>query len=94
MEHSSNTYPYGLVNAASEYTTRIPQPIVDPAERDHIFNLYLIDLPEPDHPAPTVNVVEIRQIRENSLSTIPEESTGSTESHGTSYTCTLIDPYG
>jgi hypothetical protein len=39
-------------------------------------------------------VVEIRQIREDSLSTILEESTGSIESHGTSYTRTLIDPYG
>jgi hypothetical protein len=39
-------------------------------------------------------VVELRQIGEDSLSTILEESTGSTESHGTSYTCTLIDPYG
>jgi hypothetical protein len=39
-------------------------------------------------------MVEIRQIREDSLLTIPEEGTESTESHGTSYTCTLIDPYG
>jgi hypothetical protein len=92
MKHSSNTYPYGLVNAAFEYTARIPQPFVDPAERDHVSDLCLIDLPEPDHPAPIVNVVEIRQIRENSLSTILEESIGSTESHGTSYTRTLIDP--
>jgi hypothetical protein len=57
------------------------------------LDLYLIDLSEPDHPAPTVNVVEIRQIREDSLYTISEESTGSTESHRTNYTCTLIDPY-
>jgi hypothetical protein len=63
-------------------------------ERDHISDLYLIDLPESDHPAPTVNVVEIRQIGEDSLSTILEESTGSTESHGTNHTRTLIDPYG
>jgi hypothetical protein len=67
---------------------------VDPAERDHVSNLYLIDLPKPDHPTPIVNMVEIRQIGENSLSTISKESTGSTESHGTSYTCTLINPYG
>jgi hypothetical protein len=64
---------------------------VDPAKHDHILDLYLLDLPEPDHPAPTVNVVHIRQIGEDSLSTIPEESTGS---HGTNYTRTLIDPYG
>jgi hypothetical protein len=94
MEHSSNTYPYGLVNAMSEYTARIPHLFMDPAERDHISDLYLLDLPEPDHPAPTVNVVEIRQIREGSLSTILEESTGSTGPHGTNYTRTLTDPYG
>jgi hypothetical protein len=50
-------------------------------------------------------VVEIRQIGEDSLSTILEESTRSTgshgtnytrstRSHGTNYTRTLIDPYG
>jgi hypothetical protein len=94
MEHSSNTYPYGLVNAASEYTARIPHLFVDPAKHDHVLDLYLLDLPKPDHPAPTVNVVQIKQIGEDSLSTIPEESTGSTGSHGTNYTRTLIDPYG
>jgi hypothetical protein len=94
IEHSPNTYPYGLVNTTSEYTTRIPHLFMDPTEHDHVSDHCLIDLPEPDHPAPTVNVVEIRQIGEDSLSTIPEESTGSTKSHGTSYTRTLIDPYG
>jgi hypothetical protein len=39
-------------------------------------------------------MVEIRQIGENSLSTFSEESTRSTKSHGISYACTLIDPYG
>jgi hypothetical protein len=93
-EHPPNTYPYGLVNAVSEYAARIPHLFMDPAERDHVSDLCLIDLSEPDHPTPTTNVVKIRQIGEDSLSTIPKESTGSTESHGTSYTRTLIDPYG
>jgi hypothetical protein len=94
MEHTPNTYQYELANAASEYTTYIPHLFVNPTERDHILDLCLIDLPEPDHPAPTINVVEIRQIGEDSLSTILEESTWSIESYGTSYTHTLIDPYG
>jgi hypothetical protein len=94
MEHSSNIYPYGLVNVASEYTAYISHLFMDPTERDHILGLCLIDLPEPNHPTPTVNVVEIRKIEEDSLSTILEESTGSTESHKTNYTHTLIDPYG
>jgi hypothetical protein len=67
---------------------------MDPAECDHVLDLCLIDLPEPDHPSPTINVVEIRQIGGDSLSTILEESIRSTESHGTNYTRTLIDPYG
>jgi hypothetical protein len=78
----------------SEYVARIPHLFIDPTEHDHILDLYLIDLPEPDHPVPTVNVVEIRQIGEDSLSTISKEGTGSIESHGTSYTHTLIDSYG
>jgi hypothetical protein len=94
MEHSSNTYRYGLVNATSEYTAPIPHLFMDPIERDHVLDLCLIDLPELDHPVPTVNVVKIRQIREDSLSIIPKESIRSIESHGTNYTCTLIDPYG
>jgi hypothetical protein len=94
MEYSINTYPYRLVNAASEYTSRIPHLFVDPIERYRVPDLRLIDLPKSDHPMPTINMVEIRQIGEGLLSTIPKESTRSTESHGTSYTYTLIDPYG
>jgi hypothetical protein len=82
------------VNAASEYAACIPHLFMDPAERDHVLDLCLIDLPEPDHPTPTVNMVDIRQIGQDSLSTIPEEGTRSTKSHGTNYTLTLIDPYG
>jgi hypothetical protein len=94
MEHSFNTYPYGLVNVTSKYTSRMPRLFMDPTEHDHISDLYLLDLPGLDHPVPTVNIVEIKQIGEDSLSTILEESTGSTISHRTNYTCTLIDPYG
>jgi hypothetical protein len=60
MEHSPNTYPYGLVNTTSEYAARIPHLFVGPAERDHVSDLCLIDLPEPDRLAPIVNVVELR----------------------------------
>jgi hypothetical protein len=62
MEHLFNTYPYRLVNMTSEYTARMPHLFVDSAERDHVSDLYLLDLPKLDHSAPTVNVVEIRQI--------------------------------
>jgi hypothetical protein len=49
MEHPSTIYPYGLVNAASEYMV-------------HVSDLFLLELPEIDHPAPVVNMVDIRQI--------------------------------
>jgi hypothetical protein len=68
MEHSPNIYPYGLVNAVSEYTTYIPHLFVDPTKHDHVLDICLIDQPKPDHPTPTINVVEIRQIREDSIS--------------------------
>jgi hypothetical protein len=51
---------YELIDAASEYTAHIPHLFMDPAERDHVSELYLLDLPKPDHPTPTINVVEIR----------------------------------
>jgi hypothetical protein len=94
MELSPNTYPYGLANTTFKHAARISHLFMDFTERDYFSDHYLIDMPKLDHPAPTVNVVEIRQIGEDSLSIIPEEITGSTESHGASYTRTLIDPYG
>jgi hypothetical protein len=80
MEHPSTIYPYGLVNVASEYMVRIPHLFMDPTERDHILDLSLLELPEIGHPAPVVNMVDIRHIGGDSLSTIREESTGSTGS--------------
>jgi hypothetical protein len=61
-EHSPNTYPYELVNMTSEYAARIPHLFADLAERDHVSDLCLINLPEPDHHVPTINMVDIRQI--------------------------------
>lgn len=60
MEESRSAYPYGLANAASTYMDCIPHLFVDPAERGHVNDLYFINLPEADHPAPIVNMVEIK----------------------------------
>jgi hypothetical protein len=65
-----------------------PHLFVDPAKHGHVNDLYLIDLPEADHPAPIVNMLEIKQIRGSSLSTIPEERTRSLD--GT-HTATVSD---
>jgi hypothetical protein len=45
-----------------------------------IPHLFLLELPEIGHPAPVVNMVDIRQIGGDLLSTMWEESTGSTGS--------------
>jgi hypothetical protein len=84
-KHPSTVYPYGLVNMASEYMVRVPHLFVDPAERD----LFLLELPEINHPAPIINMMDIRQTGGDSLSTILEESTGST---GSTQTHTITNP--
>jgi hypothetical protein len=73
---------------ASEYMVCFPHQFVDPAERDHVSDLLLLELPKIGNPAPVVNMVDIRQIGWDSLSTILEESTGSTGS-----THAITDPY-
>jgi hypothetical protein len=67
---------------------RVPHLFVDPAERDHVSDLSLLELSEISHPAPVVNMVDIRQIGGDSLSTFQEESTESTGS-----TCAITNPY-
>jgi hypothetical protein len=89
-EHPSTVYPYRLANTASEYMVRVPHLFMDPAERDHVSDLFLLELPKIDHLTPVVHMVDIRQIGGDSLSTILEESTGST---GSTQTHTIINPY-
>jgi hypothetical protein len=73
MEHPSIVYLYRLANAASEYIVRVLHLFVDPTERDHVLDPFLLELPEVSHPTPVVNMVDMRQIGGDSLSTIPEE---------------------
>jgi hypothetical protein len=51
----------------------VPHLFVDPAERDHVSDLSLLELPEIGHPAPVVNMVDIRQIGGDLLPYILEE---------------------
>jgi hypothetical protein len=72
--------PYGLKNASSEYAYRTPRLFVGPMERDHISDLYFLDIPRPP-PGNAVNIVDIREHNEGSVHTLPEDgdsSTGST----------------
>jgi hypothetical protein len=66
----------------------VPHLFVDPAESDHVLDLFLLELPKIGHPAPVVNMVDIRQIGGDLLSTIREESTRSTGS-----THAITNPY-
>jgi hypothetical protein len=62
MEQRPITFPYKLPNTASVYTSHIPYLFVDPAKHDHALDIYLLDLLEADHPAPIINMVEIRKV--------------------------------
>jgi hypothetical protein len=72
-KHLSTVYPYRLANATSEYLVRIPHLFMDPTERDHVSDPFLLELSKVNYPAPIVNMVDIRQICGDSLSTIPKE---------------------
>jgi hypothetical protein len=50
--------PYGLKKAASEYAYRTLYLFVDPMKRDHVSNLYFLDIPQPP-PGNVVNMVDI-----------------------------------
>jgi hypothetical protein len=52
-EHPSTIYPYRLVNMAFEYMVHIPHRFMDPAAHDHVLDLFLLELPEISHPAPS-----------------------------------------
>lgn len=47
---------------------------IDHVKRDHVNDLYQINLPEDDQPAPMVNMAQICQLPDESLNTILEES--------------------
>ena len=46
MENMPRPYPFGLVGAGSAYQIAVHHLFIDHAERDHIDDLYMIDLPE------------------------------------------------
>jgi hypothetical protein len=88
MEHPSTVYPYELANTVSEYMVRVSHLFMDPAKCDHILDQFLLEIPEIDSPTPIINMVDIRQIGRDLLSTISEESTRSTGS-----THAITNPY-
>jgi hypothetical protein len=80
LTEDCQAFPYGLKNVASEYAYHTPHLFMSPMERDHVSDLYFLDLPRPS-PGDAVNMVGIREHHEGSLHTLPEDgdsSTGST----------------
>ena len=67
-------YPFGLVGVGSTYQDTVHHLFVNHAERGHIDDLYMIDLPDVGQPTPVVNMVSISQLSDDSLHTILEES--------------------
>jgi hypothetical protein len=70
---------YGLKNAASEYTYRTPHLFMGPTERDHVSDLYFLDIPRPSL-GNAINMVGIWEHHEGLVHTLPEKSDSSTRS--------------
>ena len=76
MDNPSKPYPFGLEGAGSAYQNIIHHLFIDHTERNHIDDLYMIDLPEAGRPAPMINMVSIRQLLDDSLHNVLEDSPG------------------
>jgi hypothetical protein len=80
LTEDCQAFPYGLKNAAFEYAYRTPHLFMGPTKRDHVSDLYFLDLPRPSL-GNAINMVSIREHHEGSVHTLPEDgdySTGST----------------
>jgi hypothetical protein len=58
LSEDCQALPYGLKNVASEYMYRTPHLFMGPMERDHVLDLYFLDIPRPS-PGNTVNMVRV-----------------------------------
>jgi hypothetical protein len=82
LTEDCQTLPYGLKNIASEYVYRTPHLFMGPMERDHVSDLYFLDIPRPSL-GNAVNMVRVRKHHEGSVHTLSEDgdsSIGSTRS--------------
>ena len=74
-ENIPKPYCFGLVGAGLICQDVVHHLFADHAERSHVNDLYQIDFPEADQPAPMVNMVQIRtDLPDDTLHTILEES--------------------
>ena len=74
IENMPRHYYFGLVGADLIYRDALHHLFADHTKRSYINGLYQIDLPEADQLVPIVNMVQIRQLLDETLHTILEES--------------------
>ena len=60
MEDPPKPYPFGLEGAGSAYQNAIHHLFVDHIKRDHVTDLYMINLTDSGQPVPVVNMVAVR----------------------------------
>ena len=74
-ENIPKPYSFGLVGAGLICQDVVHHLFADHVERSHVNDLYQIDFPKANQPAPMVNMVQIRtDLLEDTLHTILEES--------------------
>jgi hypothetical protein len=58
LTKDSQAFLYGMKNAASEYVYRTSHLFMGPTKRDHVLDLYFLDIPRPP-PSNAINMVGI-----------------------------------
>ena len=74
MENIPRPYPFRLEGVGSTYQNAIHHLFIDHLENDRVSDLYMIDPTKSDQPTPMVNMVNIRQLLEESLHNVLDES--------------------
>ena len=72
IEDLLKSYLFGLEGTGPAYQNDIHHIFVDHIERDHVTDLYMINLTYSDHPTPVVNMVVVRQLSNDP--SLPTES--------------------
>ena len=74
MENMPRPYSFGMVGADPICWDTLHHLFADHTKCSYVNDLYQIDLPKADQPTPMVNMEQIRQLSDETLHTILEES--------------------
>ena len=91
MKNMPRPYSFGLVGADPICRDALHHLFTDHTKRSYVNDLYQIDLPEANQPAPMVNMVQIQQLLDDMLHTILEESP-EPYSEGSANSCPSFPP--